>query len=155
MKRLIFFLLLLCFAGYGSEAYTNRGIAYGQKGEYEKAMECYQAVLDFFPMHRRARLYHGDARAAVSMFYDEDAARREAKMKQVLMQPVTEISCSPRVRAAMTKLGIYTIGDLAGKEEEDFLSVPNFGRTSLREIKEILTEKDDVVGMKQRLVVVA
>ncbi len=119
----------------------NLGVLYEDRGEYEKAMECYQAVLDFFPMHRRARLYHGDARAAVSMFYDEDAARREAKMKQVLMQPVTEISCSPRVRAAMAKLGIYTIGDLAGKEEEDFLSVPNFGRTSLREIKEILTSR--------------
>ncbi len=119
----------------------NLGTLYEDKGDNEKALECYQAILDFFPTHPRARLYFKDARASVSMFYDEDAARREAKMKQVLMQPVAEISCSPRVRAAMVKLGIYTIGDLAGKVEEDFLSVPNFGRTSLREIKEILTSR--------------
>ena len=37
MKRLILFLLLLCLAGCGSEAYTNRGIAYQKIGEKTKA----------------------------------------------------------------------------------------------------------------------
>ena len=41
MKQLTVCLLLLCLAGYGSEGYTNRGIAYAQKSEYEKAIADY------------------------------------------------------------------------------------------------------------------
>lgn len=119
----------------------NLGVLYEDRGDYEKAAQCYQGVLDYFPNHSRAQLYLKDARAAMTMFYDEDAARREAKMMQVLGQPVAEVSFSPRVRAALQKLGVNTLGDLVGRSEEDMLSIPNFGRTSLRELKEFLSSK--------------
>lgn len=119
----------------------NLGTIYEDRGEYDKATECYKAILEYFPNHPRAKLYYKDSVASSSMFYDEDAARREQKVQQILSQPVAEISCSPRVRAALQRLGVNTLGDLAQKSEEDLLGLPNFGRTSLREVKEILATR--------------
>jgi len=119
----------------------NLGVLYEDRGDYERAIQCYQSVLDYFPGHGRAQLYLKDAQASLTMFYDEDAARREAKVAQVLGQPVAEISFSPRVRTAMQKLGVNTLADLVSRSEEDLLQIPNFGRTSLRELKEFLSSK--------------
>jgi DNA-directed RNA polymerase subunit alpha len=119
----------------------NLGVLYEDRGDYERAVQCYQTVLDYFPTHARAQLYLKDARASLTMFYDEDAARREAKIAQVLAQPVAEISFSPRVRNALQKLGVNTLGDIVHKTEEELLGIPNFGRTSLRELKEFLSSK--------------
>lgn len=119
----------------------NLGVLYEDRGDYERAAQCYQSVLDYFPNHARAQLYLKDAKASMTMFYDEEAARREAKLQQVLAQPVAEISFSPRVRNALQKLGVATLGDLVNKTEEELLAVPNFGRTSLRELKEFLSSK--------------
>jgi DNA-directed RNA polymerase subunit alpha len=119
----------------------NLGVLYEDRGDYERAIQCYQSVLDYFPGHGRAQLYLKDAQASLTMFYDEDAARREAKVAQILGQPVAEISFSPRVRTALQKLGVNSLGDLVSKSEEDLLQIPNFGRTSLRELKEFLSSK--------------
>jgi len=119
----------------------NLGVLYEDRGDYDRAAQCYQAVLDYFPNHARAQLYLKDARASLTMFYDEDAARREAKVAQVLAQPVAEISFSPRVRNALQKLGVNSLGDIVHKTEEELLGIPNFGRTSLRELKEFLSSK--------------
>ncbi|MBI3856174.1 MAG: RNA polymerase subunit alpha domain protein, partial [Planctomycetes bacterium] len=98
-------------------------------------------MIDYFPGHGRAQLYLKDAQASLTMFYDEDAARREAKVAQILGQPVAEISFSPRVRTALQKLGVTSLADLVSRSEEDLLQIPNFGRTSLRELKEFLSSK--------------
>jgi DNA-directed RNA polymerase subunit alpha len=119
----------------------NLGTLYEDRGDYERATQCYQTVLDYYPAHARARLFLGDAQSALTMYYDEDAARREAKLQQVLAQPVAEVSFSPRVRNALQKLGVNTLGDLVAKSEEELLGIPNFGRTSLRELKEFLSAK--------------
>jgi DNA-directed RNA polymerase subunit alpha len=119
----------------------NLGIMYEDRGEYERAEQCYQSVIDYYPNHGRAQLYLKDAKASTTMFYDEDAARREAKVLQILGQPVAEVSFSPRVRNALQKLGVNSLGDLVQKSEDDLLAIPNFGRTSLRELKEFLSSK--------------
>ncbi len=119
----------------------NLGIMYEDRGEYERAEQCYQSVIDYYPNHGRAGLYLKDAQASTTMFYDEDAARREAKVLQILGQPVAEVSFSPRVRNALQKLGVNSLGDLVQKSEDDLLAIPNFGRTSLRELKEFLSSK--------------
>ena len=54
MKRLILFLLLLCLAGYGSEAYINRGNAYGQKGASEKAIADFTEAIRLNPNYAAA-----------------------------------------------------------------------------------------------------
>jgi DNA-directed RNA polymerase subunit alpha len=119
----------------------NLGVMYEDRGDYDRAEQCYQAVLDYFPNDARAGLYLKDAKASTTMFYDEDAARREAKVMQILGQPVAEMSFSPRVRNALQKLGVNSLGDLVQKSEDDLLAIPNFGRTSLRELKEFLSSK--------------
>lgn len=119
----------------------NLGVIHEDRGEFEAAAECYRSVLDYFPTHSRARLYLKDAEAAMNMYYDEDAVRREVKMNALLSQPITDITFSPRARKALEKLNIQTLGDLCSKTEEDMLTIPNFGKTSLREIKEFLASK--------------
>lgn len=119
----------------------NLGLTYEDLGEFEKADECYTSVLEYFPNHPRARQYHRDAAASLSMYYDEEAARRQAKLQQVLQQPLAEITFSQRVRNALVKLGAATLGDLVAKTEEELLELPNFGKTSLREVKEFLSTK--------------
>jgi len=119
----------------------NLGIFYEDRNEYEKAEECFRSVLEYFPNHPRARLYLKDAQASLSMFYDEEAARREARMSQVLNQALADVTFSQRVRNALQKLGLNTLGDLVTRTEEELLEIPNFGKTSLREVKEFLTSK--------------
>ena len=119
----------------------NLGIFYEDRNEFEKAADCFRAVLEYFPTHPRARLYLRDAEASLSMFYDEEAARREARMAQVLGQPLGDVTFSQRVRNALQKLGLATLGDLVTRTEEELLEIPNFGKTSLREVKEFLTSK--------------
>jgi DNA-directed RNA polymerase subunit alpha len=122
-------------------AMMNLGVLHEDRGDFERAAQCYQAVLDYFPNHRRARLYLSDAHASLTMYYDEEAARRDAKVQQILGQPVADFSFSPRVRNALQKLGVSSLGELVNKAEEDLLTVPNFGRTSLKELKEFLGSK--------------
>ena len=124
-----------------ANAVMNLGVLYEDRGDYERSVECYQSVLDYFPNNSRAKLYLKDAQASLTMFYDEEALRREAKLQQVLNQPVGEISFSPRVRTALEKLGIASLGELVQRSEEELMTIPNFGRTSLKEVKEFLSTK--------------
>ncbi|MBI2931418.1 MAG: tetratricopeptide repeat protein [Planctomycetes bacterium] len=119
----------------------NLGVIYEDRGEFEKAADCFRSVLDYFPNHARARLYFEDAQSSMSMYYDEDAARRQAKLLQLLTQPIGEVQFSQRVRNGLTNLGVNTIGDLVAKTEDDLLEVPNFGKTSLREVRDFLASK--------------
>jgi DNA-directed RNA polymerase subunit alpha len=55
-------------------------------------------------------------------------------------RPVTELDLSVRARRIIDLLKIRTIGDLANKTEAELLACPNFGQTSLNEIKTKLDE---------------
>ncbi len=55
-------------------------------------------------------------------------------------RPVTELDLSVRSRRIVDLLKVRTIGDLAGKTEAELLACPNFGQTSLNEIKTRLDE---------------
>jgi DNA-directed RNA polymerase subunit alpha len=57
------------------------------------------------------------------------------KTESILNKSVFEIDWSARVRSALDKMKIYTLGDLVQKTEFDFLGVRNFGATSLDEIR--------------------
>lgn len=122
-------------------ATLNLGLMFEDRGEYQKALECYQNVLDVFPNHERANLYAKDAVASLNMYYNEEAKKREHRWSQVLSTPLTDFQLSVRVRKALEKLGIRTLGDLVKKSEEELMSCKNFGETSLRELRELLTAK--------------
>ncbi|MBZ0151533.1 MAG: tetratricopeptide repeat protein [Planctomycetes bacterium] len=55
-------------------------------------------------------------------------------------RPVSELDLSVRSRRIVDLLKIRTIGDLAQKTEAELLACPNFGQTSLNEIKTKLDE---------------
>ncbi|MFM1873225.1 MAG: hypothetical protein RL398_2647, partial [Planctomycetota bacterium] len=55
-------------------------------------------------------------------------------------RPITELDLSVRSRRIVDLLKIRTIGDLANKTEAELLACPNFGQTSLNEIKTKLDE---------------
>lgn len=125
----------------------NLGILYEDMGNYRRAMQCFDLVLQAQPNHARARMYRRDAAAALSMFYDEDQERREDKRNKVLRTPINDFELSVRSRNCLQKMGVYTLGDLVKKTEAELLSYKNFGETSLLEIKEILKNKGLRLGM--------
>jgi len=57
----------------------NLGVLYEDRGDYERAIQCYQSVLDYFPGTAAPSFTLKDAQASLTMFYDEDAARREGE----------------------------------------------------------------------------
>jgi DNA-directed RNA polymerase subunit alpha len=61
-------------------------------------------------------------------------------------RPISELDLSVRSRRIVDLLKIRTIGDLAQKTEAELLACPNFGQTSLNEIK----TKLDELGMSLR-----
>lgn len=55
-------------------------------------------------------------------------------------RPVTELDLSVRCRRIVDLLKIKTIGDLTSRSEAELLACPNFGQTSLNEIRSKLDE---------------
>jgi DNA-directed RNA polymerase subunit alpha len=122
-------------------ALVNLGLLYEDKGAYPSAAECYSLILKYYPGHPRAQLFSKDTTASLVMFYDEEQKHREEQLRRLLNTPLSDFHLSVRSRAALNKLRIGTIGDLAGKTENELLKLDNFGMTSLAEVKELLARK--------------
>ena len=74
-----------------------------------------------------------------------EAARRRhgvADPNDVMNKPVTELELSIRCRRVVEAIGCITVGDITQHTEEEFLAMPNFGSTSLQELKAKLSEYD-------------
>ncbi len=125
----------------------NLGVLYEDIGNFRRAMQCFDLALQAQPTNARARLYRRDAAAALSMYYDEDQERREDKKNKVLRTPINDFELSVRSRNCLAKMGVFTLGDLVRKSEQELLSYKNFGETSLEEIKQILRAKGLRLGM--------
>lgn len=74
-----------------------------------------------------------------------DAARMELRKK--LAVSVNEIELSVRAANCLNNANITTVGELAQKTEAEMLKYRNFGRKSLNEIKDKLTELGLSLGM--------
>ena len=57
-----------------------------------------------------------------------------------LAQSIDALALSVRSRRCMDRLGIKTIGDLMERPESELLAAPNFGQTSLNEVRQKLAE---------------
>ena len=66
------------------------------------------------------------------------AAIASPEMADALTRPIDEMELSVRSLKCARTLGIETVGDLIQKTEKDLLSCPNFGQTSLNEVKQKL-----------------
>jgi len=65
-----------------------------------------------------------------------------------LYRSVNELELSVRAANCLKNANIKTIADLVQKTETEMLKTKNFGKKSLNEIKEILTEMGLSLGMK-------
>ncbi len=72
----------------------------------------------------------------------------EQKLNENLFRSVDELELSVRSANCLQNANIKTIGDLVQKSEAEMLKTKNFGRKSLKEIKEILAEMGLSLGMK-------
>ena len=72
----------------------------------------------------------------------------EEKLNENLFRSVEELELSVRSANCLQQANIRTIGDLVQRTETEMLKTKNFGRKSLKEIKEILAEMGLSLGMK-------
>jgi DNA-directed RNA polymerase subunit alpha len=70
------------------------------------------------------------------------------KLNENLFRSVDELELSVRSANCLKHANIKLIGDLVQKTEAEILATKNFGRKSLNEIKEILSEMGLSLGMK-------
>lgn len=77
-----------------------------------------------------------------------EAPREEAEYNENLFRSVDELELSVRSANCLQNANIKTIGDLVQRTEAEMLKTKNFGRKSLKEIKEILAEMGLSLGMK-------
>jgi DNA-directed RNA polymerase subunit alpha len=59
---------------------------------------------------------------------------------EVLNRPITDLDLSIRARRTVEALGALTLGEVVRHSEDELLSMPNFGVTSLQELKRKLAE---------------
>jgi len=72
----------------------------------------------------------------------------EPKLNRHLLRKVDELELSVRSANCLKNDNIVYIGDLIQKTEAEMLRTPNFGRKSLNEIKEVLTQMGLHLGME-------
>jgi DNA-directed RNA polymerase subunit alpha len=90
--------------------------------------------------------------------YDENAVafdetpqaqnQENQKLKKLLNMSVNEIELSVRAANCLNNANITTVGQLAQKSEAEMLKYRNFGKKSLNEIKDKLTQLGLSLGMK-------
>jgi DNA-directed RNA polymerase subunit alpha len=64
------------------------------------------------------------------------------------LRKVVELELSVRTGNGLKNDNVIYIGDLVQKTEAEMLRTPNFGRKSLNEIKEVLTQLGLYLGME-------
>lgn len=77
-----------------------------------------------------------------------DELRDELPFNKNLLRKVDELELSVRSANCLKNDNIIYIGDLVQKSEADMLRTPNFGRKSLNEIKEVLSQMGLHLGME-------
>ena len=78
----------------------------------------------------------------------QEEQKDELPFSRHLLRKVEELELSVRSANCLKNDNIVYIGDLVQKTEADMLRTPNFGRKSLNEIKEVLTNMGLHLGMK-------
>ncbi len=122
-------------------AMLNLAVLYEDHGRYDEALALVRGVVNEHPNHIRARLFLGDVRNSLTMFYDEEREATREQRSAILDTPISDFELSVRSRNCLKQMNINTIGDLLRITEPKLLAYKNFGETSLNEIKEMLRLK--------------
>ncbi len=78
----------------------------------------------------------------------QQSSQENSKLKKLLNMSVNEIELSVRAANCLNNANITTVGQLAMKTEAEMLKYRNFGKKSLNEIKEKLSQLGLQLGMK-------
>ncbi|SRR5579875_243584 len=76
------------------------------------------------------------------------SAETRPTLNEALFKPVAELPVSVRAFNGLQNADIKYVGELVQRSEQDMLKIKNFGRKSLNEIKEVLTEMGLSLGMR-------
>jgi DNA-directed RNA polymerase subunit alpha len=79
---------------------------------------------------------------------EEEVSESSGKINENLYRSVDELELSVRSANCLKNANIRLIGDLVQRSEAEMLKTQNFGRKSLNEIKDILSEMGLTLGMK-------
>jgi DNA-directed RNA polymerase subunit alpha len=79
---------------------------------------------------------------------DKKVDEERERLRRILNMSVNEIELSVRAANCLNNANITTVGELAMKTEADMLKYRNFGKKSLNEIKDKLTELGMYLGFK-------
>ena len=77
---------------------------------------------------------------AVASIEASNRPRATGENADVLNRPLADLDLSIRARRTVENLGCLSIGDVMAHSEEELLSMPNFGVTSLQELKRKLAD---------------
>jgi DNA-directed RNA polymerase subunit alpha len=135
--------------------YTVRNARVGQRTDYEKLiLEVWTdgSVRPEDAVAIAARILQDQLSVFVN-FEEEEAIeqempREEPKINENLYKTINELELSVRAANCLKNANIRYIGELVRKTEAEMLKTKNFGRKSLNEIKQILTEMGLALGMK-------
>ncbi|MGH7913051.1 MAG: DNA-directed RNA polymerase subunit alpha C-terminal domain-containing protein, partial [Candidatus Binataceae bacterium] len=77
-----------------------------------------------------------------------ESAETRPTLNEYLYRPVEGLPISVRAFNGLQNADIKYIGELVQRTEQDMLKIKNFGRKSLNEIKEVLTDMGLSLGMR-------
>jgi len=86
---------------------------------------------------------------AVQSIETADKRYASGENGDVMNRPVSDLELSIRARRTVEGLGCLTLGDIIQHSEDELLGMPNFGVTSLQELKEKLAEFDLTLKAKK------
>jgi DNA-directed RNA polymerase subunit alpha len=136
-------------------AYKVENTRVGQITDYDKlsiTVETNGAVTPEDALALAARILQHQLQLFIN-FEEPDAraiaeARDDLPFNKNLLRKVDELELSVRSANCLKNDNIVYIGDLVQKSEAEMLRTPNFGRKSLNEIKEVLSQMGLHLGME-------
>ena len=136
-------------------SYKVENTRVGQVTDYDKLsleVETNGAVAPDTAVALAARILQDQLQLFVTFEEPETAKEVEAPVEPIfnknLLRKVDELELSVRSANCLKNDNIIYIGDLVQKTEQEMLRTPNFGRKSLNEIKEVLTQMGLSLGMQ-------
>lgn len=136
-------------------AYNVSNARVGQKTDYDKLVmdiETNGTIEAEDALALAARILKDQIESFIN-FEDPEELAKEEEQEELpfdpnLLRRVEELELSVRASNCLKNDSITYIGELVQKSESDMLKTPNFGRKSLNEIKEQLTQMGLHLGMK-------
>jgi ribosomal protein L17 len=134
--------------------YTVTNARVGQMTDYDKlTLEVWTnaAVSPVDAVALAAKILKDQLTIFINFEEEEEPSIHESSEEPLndnLFRSVEELELSVRSANCLQNANIHLIGELVQKTEAEMLKTKNFGRKSLKEIKEILTDMGLSLGMK-------